>query len=191
MTDRSRRECLVDVGRGRLIAGVGSGLAADMGLAPAFAADGTARLTFGPLEPLVGLMQDTPPAQLLPLLVERHQSGTALKDLVAAGAFANARAFGGEDYTGYHTMMALAPAYHMARELPAERQALPVLKVLYRNSSRIQDKKASHTDVLHPVLPAEVPDGLSGAEALRDAVLRKDMDAAERTFAALAKRPPE
>jgi hypothetical protein len=191
MTERTRREFLVDVGRGMLVAGVGTGLATDMGLAPAFAADVGDRLTFGPLEPLVGLMQDTPPAQLLPLLVERLQSGTALKDLVAAGAFANARAFGGEDYTGYHTMMALAPAYHMARELPAERQALPVLKVLYRNSSRIQDKKASHTDVLHPILPAELPEGRSGADVLHEAVLRKDMDAAERTFAALAKRPPE
>src|SRR5437660_2084775 len=178
MTDRTRREFLVDVGRGMLIAGVGSGLATDLGLTPAWAADGSDRLTFGPLEPLVGLMQDTPPAKLLPLLVERHQSGTDLKDLVAAGAFANARAFGGEDYTGYHTMMALAPAYHMARELPAERQALPVLKVLYRNSSRIQDKNASHTDILHPVLPAELPEGRSGAEVLHAAVLRKDMDAA-------------
>ena len=34
--------------------------------------------------------------------------------------------------------MALVPAYEMAQELPKERQALPVLKVLYRNASRIQ-----------------------------------------------------
>ena len=35
--------------------------------------------------------------------------------------------------------MALAPAYHMARELPEDRRALPVLKVLYRNTNRIQE----------------------------------------------------
>ena len=31
-------------------------------------------------------------------------------------------------------MMALAPAFHMARELPEAQRPLPVLKVLYRNS---------------------------------------------------------
>ena len=33
---------------------------------------------------------------------------------MAAAALANARTFGGEDYVGFHTMMALAPAFHMA-----------------------------------------------------------------------------
>src|SRR5262249_20681527 len=41
--------------------------------------------------------------------------------------------------------LSLSPAYHMSRELPAERQALPLFKVLYRNSSRIQD---AHTGLL-------------------------------------------
>ena len=74
-----------------------------------------------------------------------------MKTLVSAAALANARAFGGQDYTGYHTFMALVPAYQMAGELPAERQALPVLKVLYRNSSRIQEQHAGQHDMLHQV----------------------------------------
>jgi len=51
---------------------------------------------------------------------------------VAAAALANARTFGGQDYIGYHTLMALVPAYEMALTLPEARRALPVFKVLYR-----------------------------------------------------------
>src|SRR5215813_10174575 len=48
-------------------------------------------------------------------------------------ALANARTFGGQDYVGFHTLMALAPAYEMARELPEAERPLPILKVLHRN----------------------------------------------------------
>ena len=68
-------------------------------------------------------MQETPPNKLLPLLVNRLRAGTDLKTLVTSAALANARAFGGQDYTGYHTFMALAPAYQIAAELPTERRA--------------------------------------------------------------------
>ena len=84
-------------------------------------------------------MQETPAPKLLPILVEKLRSGTELRQLVAAGALANARTFGGEDYVGFHTMMALAPGFHMAQELPTEQQPLPVFKVLYRNTNRIQE----------------------------------------------------
>jgi hypothetical protein len=192
MSAYHRRQFLADVGRGMLIAGLGPGLAADFGLAPARAADGPDRLTFGPFEALAGLMQDTPPDKLQPLLVQKLRDGTPLKELVACAALANARAFGGEDYTGYHTLMALAPAFHMAGELSADRAALPVLKVLYRNSARIQDrgKEKGHEDVLRPVAAAP-PSGQPVGEAVRDAARRRDLDAAERAFAALAGRPAE
>ena len=48
------------------------------------------------------------------------------------------RSFAGEDYIGYHTFMALAPALAMSRELPSALAPLPVLKVLYRNTAQIQ-----------------------------------------------------
>src|SRR4051812_17067686 len=66
-TRRSRREFLGDVGRGMLVASVGLGTASDMGLTPARAADDAGGpITFGGLEPLVGLMQETPVGRLVP-----------------------------------------------------------------------------------------------------------------------------
>jgi hypothetical protein len=190
MSKRSRREFLADVGQGMLIAGVGGALAADLGLAPAHAAEPTAdRLLFGDREPLVALMQETPAGKLLPVVVEKMQAGTDLGELVAAAALANARTFGGEDYTGYHSFMALVPAFQMANELPSERRALPVLKVLYRNTQRMQEKGGAKKEVLHPVAPAQLPPDRPGGELLRESVRKKDKDGAERTFAALAQGP--
>src|SRR5437660_1089628 len=100
---RTRREFLAEVGQGMLIATVGSHLAGELGLASAFAEEAPAALTFGSLEPLVCLMQETPPDHLLPALVNQLRSGTPLRQLVQAGALANARTFGGEDYVGFHT----------------------------------------------------------------------------------------
>lgn len=184
----TRRGFLADVGRGTLVATLGVHVASDLGLA-AYLEDGKAepRLDFGTLEPLVRLMQETESNRIVPVLVEKLRSGTSIRDLVAAGALANARTFGGEDYIGFHTLMALSPAYHMSRELPTERAALPVLKVLYRNTNRIHDFGGSAKEVLHPIEPACcLPDGKIAGEALRDAVRGKDMDLAEATFAMLA-----
>ncbi len=77
----------------------------------------------------------------------------------------------------------------MACELPAAQRALPVLKVLYRNTSHIQQMGGRNHEALHPVEPAALPAGQPGAEALRAATRRQDMEAAERAFAALAQRP--
>ncbi len=190
MSRYHRREFLADVGRGMLVASVGSGMAQDLGLAPAaLAGEGGERLTFGPMEPLVALMQETPADRLLPVVVERMKAGTDLRQLVAAAALANARSFGGQDYDGYHAIMALVPSYQMACELPEAQRALPVLKVLYRNTNHIQKMGGSNHEALHHVEPAAVHAGIRGAEALREATRRQDMDAAERTFAALAQGP--
>jgi hypothetical protein len=185
-TPRTRREFLANVGRGMLIATVGSGMASDLGLARAFAEESDA-LTFGPLEPLVSLMQETPVDRLLPMLADKLRTGTDLRRLVAAGALANARTFGGEDYVGFHTMMALAPAFHMAQELPTDQQALPVFKVLYRNTNRIQEFGGRPKEVLHVVKPMTLSAEYNGV-ALREAVRKKDVKAAEQLFATLAQR---
>src|SRR6267143_1295216 len=163
----TRREFLADVGRGMLVASVGYGMATELGLAPAFAAEAPDALDFGPLESLVCLMQETPANRLLPALADKLKSGTELSRLVAAGALANARTFGGEDYVGFHTMMALAPALHMARELPDALQPLPVFKVLYRNTNRIQEKGGRKEEVLHAVKPATLSEVVPGSELLR------------------------
>ena len=90
---RTRRQFLNEVGQGMLIASVGYATAVEIGVAPAQAYEASESLTFGPLEPLVELMQDTPTERLLPLLVERLRSGTELRHLVAAAALANAADF--------------------------------------------------------------------------------------------------
>jgi hypothetical protein len=187
--ERTRRAFLAEVGKGMVIAGVGPALAADLGLASARAAEGPDTLTFGEREPLVCLLEETAPDKLLPILAERLRGGTTLRDLVEAAALANARKFGGEDYVGYHTLMALPPAYAMARALPAERRPLPVFKVLYRNTNRIHEAGGRHSEVLHPVRPADLPAGRVGGEVLREAVRARDKARAEALFAGIARGP--
>jgi hypothetical protein len=187
--NRNRREFLADVGKGMLIASVGSTVAAELGLSRAFALDGSDRLSFGSREPLVALMQDTPANKLLPVVVDKLKSGTSLGDLVTAAALANARTFGGQDYTGYHSFMALLPSYQMSRELPPDHQALPVLKVLHRNTRRMQECGGHEKEVLHSVKPGELPKDRPAGEVLREATRHKDFQGAEQTLAALAQGP--
>ena len=184
----SRRDFLGEIGRGMMVASIGYSLATELGLATAVAEEAPEALAFGELESLVCLMQETPATKLLPLLAEKLKSGTELKRLVAAGALANARTFGGEDYVGFHTMMALSPSLHLARELPVAQQPLPVFKVLYRNTNRMQEQGGRKAEVLHALDAAALPK-LQGpmAAALRDAVHAKDMALAEKILAASVK----
>lgn len=188
MVGKTRREFLGEVGRGMLLAGLGTSLAADLGLGRLRADEIASDLSFGSLEPLVALMQETAPAKLTTLLIGKLKEGIDLRTMVAAGALANARTFGGQDYVGFHTFMALAPAYRMARELPTEQQPLPVLKVLYRNANRIQEFGGRKSEILHKVTPDPIPAG-SGGEYLREVCRRGDIEAADRTFATLMKGP--
>ena len=187
MFQRNRREFLADVGRGVVASSIGASLASDLGFSTAFADEGAERVTFGALEPLVGLMQETPPERLVPAVVDRLRQGTSLRDVVAAAAYANARTFGGEDYIGFHTMMAIPAAYEMSADLPEARRALPVLKVLYRNANRIQQQGGPRNEVLHPLQATPLPEGRPGAEALRDACRARDVNRAEGLFATLAR----
>jgi hypothetical protein len=185
-----RREFLADVGRGMLVASLGPVLADELGLAVnAMAGEGSDRLTFGAIEPLVSFMEETPIDRFLPAVVDRIKAGDDLRRLVAAAALANARAFGGQDYEGYHAIMALVPSYQMACELPESKRALPVLKVLYRNTNHMQAMGAASHEALHPVDPADSAAARPTPEALREATRRMDMAGAERCFAAIAQGP--
>jgi hypothetical protein len=88
-------------------------------------------------------------------------------------------------------MMALAPALAMAAELPVARQPLPVFKVLYRNTNRIQERGGRQAEVLRPVTPGTVVGQVDGAELLREAIHRREIDNAERRLATLAQVSPE
>lgn len=188
MTRHTRREFLAEVGRGMVTVSVGVGLAAELGLSPADANEPEGRLEFGELEPFVALMQETPVERLLPLLVAQLKAGTELRRLAAAAALANARTFGGEDYVGFHTMMALAPSVHMSAELPESLRPLPVLKVLYRNTNRIHEHGGRASEVLKSV---EATDGTPSPEAVRDAIRQRNTQRAEATFAAAAQHSAE
>ena len=189
MTSSSRREFLADVGGGMLLGTLGTALSADLGLATAANIDSDGRLNFGKLEPLVSFMQETPLQKLQPRLAEKIAKGTDLKTLVAAAGLANARTFGGQDYVGFHTMMALAPALAMAQQLPTERQALPVLKVLYRNTQRIQQHGGTRSEKLKKVAAGKKPTGNAGT-ILRDATRTANFSKAEAAFAPFAKSSP-
>jgi hypothetical protein len=186
----TRRKFLADVGKGMLVASLGPSLATEFGLSPAYA-DVDARLTFGRFEPLVALMQETAPERILPILVDRLRQGTPLGDLTAAAALANARTFGGEHYEGFHTFMALAPAYRMANELPRDRQALPVLKVLYRNAIYMGRVGGRSQEKLHAIEAPPLNDADASRRELRQASRQHDIPAGERAFAALSRRPAE
>lgn len=182
--DRSRRSFLANVGRGTLLAALGPAMVSDLGLAPrAFAEDLDGTLHFGDLERLVCELQETPVERLQSSLASKLKNGLPLKTLVGAGALANARTFGGEDYIGFHTFMALAPALKMSTLMPKGSEALPVFKVLYRNSNRIQEFGGRESEILHALSASTVTD--ASATALHDAILKKDTQQAEHILATL------
>ncbi len=185
MLHQTRRELFADIGRGMIAASVGTAFASDLGFGTAFAAEEPTKLTFGDLDPLVNFLQETPPDKLVAAVVAKLKTGTELKQLVAAAALTNARAFGGEDYIGFHTLMALAPAFQMSQEeTDAAKKPLAVLKVLHRNASRLKDFGATK-ETLKPVKPGKLATDQRGGEHLRDAARKADMNAAEATFAAI------
>ena len=173
-----------------MVASVGYSVATELGLAPAVAGEASERLTFGAIEPLVALMQETPADQLASKLISQMRAGVPLQRMVEAAALANARTFGGEDYVGFHTMMALSPALHMARELPSETAPLPIFKVLYRNTNRIHESGGAKAEVLQRVEAVESVDAACG-EKLRDLVHKRDTRAAEQTLTAAAQKSAE
>lgn len=182
---QSRRGFLSDVGRGTLMATIGPALAMDLGLTPAvYAGDAEPALHFGDFEPLVALLQETPVERLQRTLVTRLKEGVSLKTLVAAGALANARTFGGEDYIGFHTFMALSPAYRMSAMMSSGAEALPVFKVLYRNSSRIQEYGGRAAETLQELSAANAAATITEA-ALQQAVRSRNTDSAEQMLSGI------
>jgi hypothetical protein len=167
-------------------AALGPVVAADLGFAFAAANDDPKHLTFGDLDPLVGFIQETPPDKLMPRVAEKLKAGTDLKQIVAATALVNARAFGGHDYIGFHTLMALAPAYWMSmQETDPQRRPLAVMKVLMRNNSQLYQRGGAKAEVLFPVKPGKLAADKPRGEQLRDTIRKGDMAGSEATFAAI------
>ncbi|MBL9116677.1 MAG: hypothetical protein JNJ83_16840 [Verrucomicrobiaceae bacterium] len=169
----TRRAFLAEVGRTTIAATIGPALAAELGISTSALAEApTKRLSLGSFESLAEVLEQTPVEVLQPLLVAKLKSGVSLKQLTAAAALVNARRFGGEDYIGFHTFMALSPALRMSSLMPAGQEALPVLKVLYRNTARLHD--SGRTDDSLTPLQADAESG-----AVRELIVKKKRAAAE------------
>ena len=195
MSPVTRRLFLEDVGRGMLAAGLGASVAGDLGFSTTFAEQGSDSIPFGRYAELVELMRDTPVEQLQPVLARRILKGnTDLEQLTAAGALANAAAFGGCDYVGFHTAMAMLPALEMSSQLATGRQPLPVLKVLYRNSQQIQNVGGASKTTLHALDTVEAGEHATEAnlgEQIRDACRKVDVDLGENLLATVSDSPLE
>src|SRR5688500_19570804 len=192
MTPTTRRDFLNSVGRGMLVAGLGASLVHDLGFSPARANEEPAPLSFGKFDSLVDLLQSTPADKLQPILIEKLNGGeTNLTQLIAAGALANAETFGGEDYVGFHTAMAMLPALQMTDLMATERRPLPVLKVLYRNTQQCQQHGGATVKTLMAIHAAEhAAEGDLGIQ-IRDAARRGDMEGGEKLFSTVADAPME
>jgi hypothetical protein len=182
MKTASRREFLGGVGLSVGYAAVGLALAQRLGFAESLARITRERLRFGALDPLVDLMQETPADALMPLVVKKLRGGTSLADVVGAGALANARAFGGMNYNGYHALMAMMPSFDMAAQMPAPYSALPVLKVLHRNARFVQETDHATKDSLEPL------DDSPGDANLAESIRSRDVVRAEHSLAAAQSR---
>src|SRR5262249_1762976 len=119
------------------------------------------------------------------------KTGVSLKELIAAGALANARAFGGQDYNGYHSFMALCPSYAMAMALPENEQPLPILKVLYRTSNPIHGARSPHEPHLRKGERRKPDEKAAPAEQMREATRARKLAQAEQIFAALPGTPEQ
>jgi hypothetical protein len=161
----NRRGFMSHVGRGMLAAGLGTSLANDLGFSTAFADEGPEMIHLGDHERLVELMRSTSAENLQPVLAKKVLKGEVdLKQLVAAGALANAVTFGGCDYVGFHTAMAMLPALEMSRQLPRGREPLPVLKVLYRNSQQIQNVGGRFKVEMHTLDATKTVEHVTGSD---------------------------
>jgi hypothetical protein len=185
-----RREFLHQVSGGMLAVLVGPSLAAELGLASEDNKDGKPG-TPARLDRLAGIIQQTPTKDLLTALDKQMRDGTSLKELIAAGALANVRAFGGQDYNGYHSFMALCPSYAMAMALPEKERPLPILKVLYRTSTHIHGARCTHEDRLAGVEPAKLDDRTPLAIQMRDAARARKLAQAEQIFVSLSGTPQQ
>lgn len=171
----TRRQLLASAGTTALVASLGSDLFTTLGFAAPRLRGGD-DLDLGDLGPLADLFEEVPLGGLMERLVRELRAGQSLERLVAAGALANARALGGEDYEGYHAFMGMVPALAIAREMPTEDAPLPVLKTLKRSAVRMRAAGRTKLTEVEPE-PGDP----------RAAVRERELARAERALAAHAK----
>jgi hypothetical protein len=186
----NRRSFLSDVGSGMLATGLGVSLAKDLGFSTAFAEQGSESIPLGEYADLVELIRNTPAQRLQPLVAGKILKGEVdLKKVISAAALANAVTFGGCDYVGFHTAMAMLPALNMSRQLARRRQPLPVLKVMYRNAQQIQLMGGASKTTLHALHAAEHAAVGDVGVQIRDACRNRDVARGEKMLSAVGDSP--
>ena len=177
-----RREFLSDVTRGMIVAGLGPSIASQLESLRRSPKKAPSHSTSASCIRWSISSNRRQRRSCSRILVKKMRSGDAdLRQMIAAASLANAETFGGEDYVGYHTEMALVPALRMSKLMPEGRQALPVLKVLYRNADRIQQVGGGAKKTLRPVSGIALASdrALRDGEALRAATREGAMEKAE------------
>jgi hypothetical protein len=190
MNRSDRRQFLAEVGQGMTAVLVGPALAHQLGVGAEARGDDKSKTPAG-IDRLAKLIQETRPEKLLGVFKGELDKGTTLREMVAAGALANARAFAGQDYDGYHTFMALAPSFTMASELPEKDRPLPVFKVLYRNSSLISGSSRCHHDHLGEPVAAPLDPKKTATQQLIEASRTGKVAEADHIAVAMSKGRPE
>jgi len=180
----TRRDFLAAFSRGAVCAS----LAPTLLLRPWYRSD--TALQFGALEPLATWMHELDADAMQARAIEALRRGTSLETLVAAGALANAREFGGDDYEGFHCLMALIPALQMRERLPSPLAALGVLKVLHRNTRRFRARAALHPPVLTALEPSKPRSPAAERERFLAAYRAGDVEGAEQAFVNMGARAP-
>src|SRR5205085_7801726 len=100
--------------------------------------------------------------------------------------------FGGSEYVGFHTDIAMLPEMEMNCQLMDESQSLPVMKVLYRNAKQIQSVGGASKTTLEAIHAAEhATEGLPGDAGvqIRDACRKLDVESGERLLAEVGGKP--
>lgn len=169
---------------------LGAGLAGGVGFASPLLTNLTSLgegLDLGQFARLADLLSQTPLDRLQPQILKEVKAGTSTAQLTAAGALANARAFGGEDYTGYHAFMALMPAYEISQSMSGDAALLPIMKVLYRSAARMQEAgRKSRPRLTAP--PERAKKAQLDSKQLIARVHKEDTRGAEATFAEILER---
>ena len=187
---RTRREFLSAVGQGMLVASVGAGLASDLGLSVVYADEPAGSLSFGSLEPLVVLMQETPVERLLPTLVETIGPGgraAHARGRRGAGQRPDLRRRGLRRLP--HDDGAGAGLSHVARA--ARRPACPAgaQSALSQHQPHPGARRPAN-EVLHPVEPSPVV-GQAAAKPCEPRCEPRTSPAPRQTFAGARQRSPD
>jgi hypothetical protein len=149
----------------------------------AFAAEepapGSDKVRFGPdIEPLVRLIEETPRAQCVPVLIEQLRLGLPYRRFLAGVFFAGIRRLNSN-----HDVYKIQPVHQVSMDVRPEERLLPLFWAVDGFKQRQEDfPNPPLTELKGPLPSAE-----QAAAELANAIERADLDAAERALVVQAR----